>query len=609
MPGITGVIGLGAPEENENRLRHMISCMMHESFYKSGQHISEELGLWLGWVGFKDSFSDCMPLWNEKRDVCMLFSGEDYRDPDQIASLKIKGHEFNAHNASYLVHYFEELGADFFKALNGRFSGVIIDYRHKNTILFNDRYGLNRLYYHEKNGAFFFSSEAKSLLTILPELRQLDSASLAETFSFGCVLQNRTIFTGISLIPGGSVWTFRPGYHTRKGMYFRPEELERLGPLNRSEYYEKIKETWIRILPRYLHAPERVGLSLTGGKDSRMILAWAQSPPGALPCYTFGETHHDCFDIKIARRVASTCEQPYQVIRLDETFFKEFSQFAERIVFLTDGTMDVSGSPGLFVNRIARQIAPIRLTGNYAQEILRSSIAFKPTRMFKGILEGEFSRRVDSAAQLYRDELCCNPLSFVAFKQVPWHHYGRLVSELSQVTMRSPFLDNEMLRLAFQAPAETGMSEDVQLRLIAEGNAELAKIGTDRGLLYKPVPLLTGLRHQIQEFTFKAEYAFDYGMPQSLAKADNFLKKLHFERLFLGRHKYYHFRIWYRDKLSGYVKEVLLDSRTRNRPFLKGRIIEEIVNAHIKGIGNYTLEIHRLLTTELIHRHFIEWRG
>ena len=600
---------MGKSEENENRLRHMIACMMHESSYISGQYVCEGLRSWLGWVGFKDSFSDCMPLWNENRDICMIFSGEDYTDPDQIADLKKKGHEFESAKASYLVHFYEDLGADFFQKLNGRFCGVILDYRHKKTILFNDRYGLNRIYYHEKDGMFLFSSEAKSLLLILPELRKLDFGGLAEIFSFGCVTQNKTLYSGISLIPGGSAWTFQTGQDTRKSAYFSSKQLESLEPLSCSEYYEKLKETWIRILPRYLHAPEQAAISLTGGKDSRMILAWAQSPPGSLPCYTFGGPYRDCFDVKIARRVASICKQPFQVIRIDKTFFREFSNYAERTVFLTDGNRDVSGSPGIFVNKLARQIAPVRLTGNYGQEILRSSIAFKPMPIFTGILESGFQRLVESAAQIYYHELCGNRLSFVAFKQVPWHHYATLAAELSQVTLRSPFLDNEILELAYKAPADPTISEDMQIRLIAEGNAELGKIETDRGLLYKPVPLYTSIKHQIQEFTFKAEYAYDYGMPHLLAKFDNLFKMLHLERLFLGRHKFTHFRIWYRDELSGYIKQILLDSRTLKRPYLQGRSIEKMVRAHINGTGNYTLEIHKLLTVELIQRQLIEQKG
>jgi asparagine synthase (glutamine-hydrolysing) len=609
MPGITGILGVGKPEENENRLRQMTECMVHESFYRSGHHFSERLGSWLGWVALDGSFSDGMPLWNENKDICIIFSGEDYADLDPIAYLKSKGHEFDSGSANYLVHFYEEFGLDFFQKLNGRFSGVIFDYRDQKTILFNDRYGLNRIYYHEKNGTFFFSSEAKSLLAVLPELRQLDLGGLAETLSLGCVLQNRTLYNGILLVPGGSAWTFRPGHDMNKYSYFKPEELERLEPLSCSEYYKKLKETWIRILPRYLRGPERVAVSLTGGKDSRMILAWAPSPPGTLPCYTFGGTYRDCFDVTIARRVADICQQPYQVIRLDRTFIKEFPHYAERTIYLTDGNMDVSGSPGLFVNKRARQVAQVRLTGNYGQEILRSSVAFKPMRVFERIYENEFCRLVKSAAQRYDDQLRGNRLSFVAFKQVPWFHYARLASELSQITLRSPYLDNELVGLAFQTPEGLTQRDDIQLRLIAEGNAELGKLETDRGLLYRPVPLYTFLKHQIQEFTFKAEYAYDLGMPQSLAKFDHLFKKLHLERLFLGRHKYYHFRIWYRDELSGYLKEILLDSRTRTRPYLKALNMEEMIHAHIRGTGNYTGEINRLLTAELIQRQFIEVRG
>jgi asparagine synthase (glutamine-hydrolysing) len=118
--------------------------------------------------------------------------------------------------------------------------------------------------------------------------------------------------------------------------------------------------------------------------------------------------------------------------------------------------------------------------------------------------------------------------------------------------------------------------------------------------------MITRLQHLYQEFTFKAEYAYDYGMPHWLAMSDNMLRQLHLERLFLGRHKFYHFRIWYRDDLSQYIKDVLLDPRTLARPYLNGRCLEQIVTNHIKGYRNYTSEIHRVLTSELFQRTIIE---
>jgi len=54
---------------------------------------------------------------------------------------------------------------------------------------------------------------------------------------------------------------------------------------------------------------------------------------------------------------------------------------------------------------------------------------------------------------------------------------------------------------------------------------------------------------------FKAEYAYDYGMPQWMARIDHLFSWFHLERLFLRRHKFNHFRVWYRDSLSDYVRE------------------------------------------------------
>ena len=337
-----------------------------------------------------------------------------------------------------------------------------------------------------------------------------------------------------------------------------------------------------------------------------MILAYAQCAPQSLPCYTFGGYYRESMDIKLAREVAGICQQPFQTIIVDGEFLKDFPTLAERTVFLTDGAMDVSGASELYANTLARRIAPVRLTGNYAQEVLRSSIAFKPVPFLKRVLNKEFGLLVDNAVTTYHDELQGHPLSFVAFKQVPWHHFSRLSLELSQLTLRSPYLDNDLVALAYRAPSDPTLNRDMQLRLIAEGNAALGKIGTDRDLLYRPFPLITKVKHLYQEFMAKAEYAYDYGMPQWLSKLDHGIKQLHAERLFLGRQKFVHYRIWYRDQLSDYVKEVLLDPRTKNRPYLDGPRLEEMVLTHIKGTGNYTLEIHRLLTTELIQRQFID---
>ena len=95
-------------------------------------------------------------------------------------------------------------------------------------------------------------------------------------------------------------------------------------------------------------------------------------------------------------------------------------------------------------------------------------------------------------------------------------------------------------------------------------------------------------------------------MPQWLAKLDHAVAPLRLERLFLGRHKFHHFRVWYRDEVSRWLREVLLESDARSRPYLRPNSLEEILKAHSSGQRNYAFEIHKILTLEFIQRKLIE---
>ena len=328
--------------------------------------------------------------------------------------------------------------------------------------------------------------------------------------------------------------------------------------------------------------------------------------PGALPCYSFGGMFRECEDVTLARRVAQACGQPYEVIPVGKEFLSKFSHYADRTVYLTDGCTDVSHSPDLFANERAATIAPVRMTGNYGSEVLRSSRAFKPVQPPAALFTPDFLGYVDSTKATYSNLIRGHPLSFATFRQAPWHHYGLLALEQTQLAVRSPFLDNDFVRTVFRAPQSSLKNADTSLRLIADGNASLLRIRTDRGLAGEHRGLTAAASRRFLEFTTKAEYAYDYGMPQWLARVDHLLSPLHLERLFLGRQKFYHFRVWYREQLRDYVQEMLLDSRTLSRPYVQRKTIEAMVQGHIKGERNYTLAIHKLLTLELVHRLFVD---
>lgn len=575
--------------------------MRHEPELRVGHDFAPGIAVAFGWVTRPDTFADGAPFWNSEHTIGLIFAGEEFSGNERARAGRPHDDSKLAGGASGIIELYEEVGASCFAKLNGWFSGLLIDLRESKAILFNDRYGLGRLYYYDGPEGFFFSSEAKSLLAVLPKLREINEQSLAEFYSIGCALQNRTLYRDIALLPGASRWTFHAGGRIEREQYFESRIWEEQSLLEPEAYLEQLQEVFGRVAPRYLRGPQLAALSLTGGLDSRMLLAWAGARPGSLPCYTFGGPYRDCHDLRIARRLAAASGQPHTTIPIGDDFFPRFPDLAEQSVYLSDGTMDVSGAVELYANRRAREIAPVRLTGNYGSEILRSNVAFRPGALDRTIFTPEFSKLLDEAAVTYRAEAAGHRLSFIAFKQVPWHHYGRLSIEQSQLTPRSPFLDNELVALAYRAPHALATSPRPALEVIAKGNPGLNVVPTDRALSLRPTRLLGRLAHSWQEFTAKAEYAFDYGMPQRLVKIDHLLSGLHLERLFLGRHKFYHLRIWYKKRLKDYL-EMVAEAADAEPACYRPGAGHQLIHSHLSGRGNHTLEISKLLTVGMVQR-------
>jgi asparagine synthase (glutamine-hydrolysing) len=605
MPGLVGLITKMPRQRAEVELLRMLATLKHESFYVSGTWIDESLGLYIGWVARQGSFAERMPLRSERGDLVLVFSGEEFSDKATAPRLREQSIGLDREGPSYLVH---RAGEDptFPASLNGRFHGVLANTIAGTITLFNDRYGMHRIYYHEGKEAFYFSAEAKAILAIRAELRTADDRGLAEFISCGCALENRTVFKDTHVLPPASAWVFRQALVESKGLYFDPKSWEEQSLLEPEPYYQQLKEVFSRQLPGYFGGPERIGVSLTGGLDSRMIMSWHKAAPRSLPCYSFGGMFRDCQDVVMARKVARACGQEHQVIPVDDDFLTQFPYYSERTVFLTDGCVEVKHSPDLYVNERAAKIAPVRMTGNYGGEVLRRVRAFKPVDPAPGLFHPDLSSDIQRAKETYSGLLHGHPLSFAVFRQAPWHHYGLLSLEQSQLSLRSPYLDNDFVRTVFRAPQSTLTSNDISLRLIKDGNPVLRGIRTDRGLGGSLPSFATAMRREYLEFTFKAEYAYDYGMPQSVARIDHAFSRLHLERMFLGRHKFYHFRVWYRDALANYVREMLLDSRTLSRPYLQRDTLEKLVQGHLKGDRNYTTAIHKILTLEHLHRLFLD---
>ena len=562
----------------------MVDCMRHETFYESGVVNVPELGVYAGWTAHRESAAARQSS-QIGEDVAVVLAGECVSDGE----------------GTCLTALYGRYGDAFVADLNGLFSGLVIDRVQRRAVLFNDRYGMERIYVHETADAVYFASEAKALLRAVPETRALDERGTAQLLAFGCTLDGHTLFRNVKLLEGGSIWSFAGG-DSRRSRYFVPEAWESRPVLSEDAFEEEFGSTFQRILPRYLGSGEGVGLALTGGLDTRMIMACLPDLAKPPVTYTFSGQQRT-LDERIAARVAAVRDLQHHILRLGPDFLLDYGRLVDRTVYITDGCFGATGTHEVYLNAKARQLAPVRVTGNFGSEVLRSMSTFKPIRLSGKLVSGDFTAQVASAEE-EAQRRPVHPVTFAAFHEIPWSLYGSVAAGRSQTTFRTPYLDTDVVALAYQAPVASRRSPNAALRLIRDRNSELARIPTDRGLTAAGPGVRSAASRMVADMTFKLDYLDKEGLPHWLMPADPALGALSRIGL-LGWHKYLPFRHWFRHELSRHVQEVLTDRTMSRLGVLNASLLPTIVRDHIAGRRNYVREIGAALTLESIDRLLI----
>ena len=570
-----------------------MESMRLERSYVSGAYDVPEMDFYGGWVAHAGSFASHQTFFGKEREIALLLAGECFpgdrfrNGTDQPAI------------GSWLIDMYEEDGDRFFGNVNGLFSGLLVDKRRRKAFLFNDRYGMERIYYHESADAFYFASEAKALLRILPQARAFDPVGVAQFLAYGCTVEERTLFRDIQLLPGGALWSFAAGKY-EKGKYFRPETWEALPKLPADLCESRFQEIFRRIVPHYFEPASQTGISLTGGLDTRMIMACSEGLPPGVACYTFAGINGTTYDALRAAQVAAACGLNHRVLRIGNEFLSHFGKFVDETVYATDGSCGVTGAHEIYLNRLAHAIAPIRLTGNFGSEVLRGVSTFKPLRLDPVLMGDGIQSTIDkeietASARKY------HPVRQAAFLEIPRRLFGTLAAARSQIVFRTPYLDNEIVELAFQAPFAKPRSPLPALRFVNRYRPELAQIPTDRGEVGIGRGIGWVLRRIFSEVTFKLDYLDKEGLPHALTPFEPVLSGL--SRLgILGRHKFLPFRSWFRRELAPFVKERLNDPRVRRNPLWNQDFVGELPNHHMAGQKNYVSEINTVLTLEAVDR-------
>lgn len=212
------------------------------------------------------------PLFNETRQLAIVFNGEIYNFAALRRELVAKGHVFaTSGDTETIIHLYEEMGPACVTRLRGMFALAIWDAGRRELFLARDPFGKKPLYYAPLRDGLVFGSEPKALLAHPDVTARLDAPAVAHYLTLQHVPEPATGFVGISSLPAGHTLTWRDGRGEPK-RYFQLDYLPKLAA-SEGEIIEELRARVTEAVRLRLVSDVPLGAHLSGGVDSGIVTA------------------------------------------------------------------------------------------------------------------------------------------------------------------------------------------------------------------------------------------------------------------------------------------------------------------------------------------------
>jgi asparagine synthase (glutamine-hydrolysing) len=388
--GICGAAFATPKQDTESRVRVMTAAMSHRGPDGEGFLMNEPRapGLALGMrrLSIIDLPGGHQPIWNETRDVAVIFNGELYNYRQLRDTLAVCGHRFSTQSdTEILVHAWEEWGEDCLPEIRGMFAFAILDLRRRYAtvpVLFlaRDPLGIKPLYYTQTSDGFAFASEVRALLASGLCPKQISEDALTAYLLFGSVSEPVTLLEGVfSLPPGHKMMTYIPERRRvprARPWYDATHSSAARDPNRPREFYgaaRLLRPLLKDAVEAHLIADVPVGLFLSSGLDSSAIAMLAGRAKAGIQSFTltFPGTTFD--EAALARVVADRCGSQHTEVPLDGAAI--LSRLDEALAALDQPTMD--GINTYFVSWAARQVGlKVALSGLGGDELFAGYSTF-----------------------------------------------------------------------------------------------------------------------------------------------------------------------------------------------------------------------------------------
>jgi asparagine synthase (glutamine-hydrolysing) len=312
------------------------------------------------------------PMYSPDRRVTVVFNGEIYNYME-LRDILSPYPFVSTSDTEVIIAGYLKWGIDFLDHIHGMFAIALYDRKKAMFYLIRDRIGKKPLYYWYQNDELFFASELKPIMECPWFPKKINNQILSRYLFQRYINAPESIFENVRKVePGMYISCFMNGnleisgkkYWDINEVYHRESENE---VHNFHEAKEGLKERLSNSVKKRLVADVPIGCLLSGGIDSSLITAVAQSlSEQPLKTFTIGFSDPDYNEAQYAKEIASYLGTDHTELYIDES--EMIAQVRSIPQYYDEPFADSSQIPTMLVSRLVREKATVCLSGDGGDE-------------------------------------------------------------------------------------------------------------------------------------------------------------------------------------------------------------------------------------------------
>jgi asparagine synthase (glutamine-hydrolysing) len=624
MCGIAGFVGQGT----EAGLRTMCRTLVHRGPDDEGFYYRPGIGLSMRRLSVIDLLTGRQPMSNEAGDVWVVFNGEIYNYEDLRADLMKRGHTLRTtSDTETIVHLYEDYGDDCVQHMRGMFAFALWDERRQRLLIARDRIGEKPIFYARSADGLLFGSEIKAILPALGA-RAIDPQAVCDYLAAGYVPGARTFYERVAKLPPGHRLVFERGRVT-VSCYWRATSRGTGPPPTFAEASDGLASQLREAVRLCLKSDVEVGAFLSGGIDSSVLVALMRAQAAHVKTFSVGYrgVAAGFNEFSYAQRVAQLVGTEHRELVLEGRSSMELlprilwhydephgepssalvyllSEFTQRHVKVAVGG---TGGDEIFfgyprhrgirmlewyhrVPRVVRQGLVERIVQRWPESTTGSRFAKRAKRFIAGSAQ--------PPAEAY--------LSWVSLLHADVR--DALLSQEVKAHAEDPsgdlFLRQQLLGDPDASVLDRAASLDIEGYLPEYQLAYVDRMSMAHGLEvrsplcdYRLVDFVRSLPVDYRLHKMTSKYIFKAVARRWLPSDIVDRPKVGFDSP-IGQ--------WFKDELRPFICGFLSPTQLRQSKLLDAEAVQQMIESHLSGARDYSLQLWSILTLEGWYRMYIE---